>query len=239
MITDLRTESPFWLMKNGYFEVYESLSEDVKTDFAIIGGGISGALLAWRLTREGASVSLVDRRHIGMGSTCASTALLQYDIDRALHELIDLMGEKKAVRAYRLSREALCNLISLSAKLEIKSNCEQRSGIRFAKFKKDVPFLKKEFSARRRHGFDVELWDQTAVENHFPFSAPAALFTRESAIADPFRMTHAFLQDAISAGAKVFDKTEIKNIERLKKSVVLHASNEKNHGGKGHYRMRI
>ncbi|CAN5441092.1 FAD-dependent oxidoreductase [soil metagenome] len=227
MITDLRTESPFWLMRNGYLKTYESLSENIKTDFAIIGGGISGALLAWRLTREGASVSVVDRRHIGMGSTCASTALLQYDIDRALHELIDLMGEKKAVRAYKLSLKALCDLISQTAKLEIHSSCEQRSGLRFAKFKKDVGFLEKEFKARRRHGFDVEFWEQSAVENHFPFSSPAALYTGESAIADPFRMTHAFLQDAISAGAKVFDKTEIKNIERLKKSVVLHTSDGK------------
>lgn len=47
MISDVRTESPFWLMKSGFLEVYSSLSEDVKTDFVVIGGGISGALQAW------------------------------------------------------------------------------------------------------------------------------------------------------------------------------------------------
>ena len=85
-------------MRNGYLETYFTLTEDIKTDFVIIGGGISGALLARSLILKGSPVVLVDRRHIAMGSTSASTALLQYDIDRTLHELIDLLGEKTAVR---------------------------------------------------------------------------------------------------------------------------------------------
>jgi len=160
-----------------------------------------------------------------MGSTCASTGLLQYDIDRSLHELIDLLGEKKAVRAYKLSLHALCNLISLAAKLKVRTNCEPRSGLRFAKFKKDVAFLEKEFTAHAHHGFDVEFWDEAKVNQHFSFSAPAALCTLESAIADPFRLTHSFLQDAIANGGRVFDKTGLKNVERLRRSVVVHASN--------------
>jgi len=36
-------------MKSGYLEVYHALSEDLKVDFAVMGGGISGALQAWHL----------------------------------------------------------------------------------------------------------------------------------------------------------------------------------------------
>jgi heterodisulfide reductase subunit A-like polyferredoxin len=98
MIKDIRTASPFWLIRNGFLHSYNTLAEDIKTDFAIIGGGISGALLTWHLAKKGASVVLVDRPHIGMASTSASTALLQYDIDRALHELVEIMGEKLSLR---------------------------------------------------------------------------------------------------------------------------------------------
>lgn len=224
MVTDIRTESPFWLMKNGYLETYFSLSENVKADFVIIGGGISGALLAWTLIRKGVSVIVVDRRHIAMGSTAASTALLQYDIDRMLHELIELLGEKTAVRAYELSLQALLDLKKIAPKLNIDCEFEARSSIRFAKLKKDIPFIENEFDARKKHGFEVELWDEKKVGKHFPFSAPAALYTRPSATVDPFRLTLALLQDAIQHGACVFDKTDVKKIERQKNGVVLHTS---------------
>lgn len=224
-VSDIRTESPFWLMKNGYLESYSTLSEDTKADFVIIGGGISGALLARSLTVKGSSVVVVDRRHIAMGSTCASTALLQYDIDRTLHELIDIMGEKKAVRAYKLSLKALQDLEKIAKKLAIDTEFETRSSMRFAKYKKDILFIEDEFKARSKHGFDVELWDEKKIEKHFPFSAYAALYTRPSAISDPYRLTHGLLRDAMKRGAKVFDKTDVEKIERLKKSVVVHTSN--------------
>lgn len=224
MITDIRTESPFWLMKNGYLETYFSLTEEIKTDFVIVGGGVSGALLARSLIRKGAAVVLLDRRHMAMGSTSASTALLQYDIDRTLHELIEILGEKTAVRAYELSLKALQGLERIAPKLKIDNEFEPRSSMRFAKFKKDISFIKKEFEARKKHGFDVELWDQAKVEKHFPFSAPAALYTQPSATVDPYRLTHGLLQDAMKRGAKIFDKTGVERIERLARSVIIHTS---------------
>jgi len=211
-------------MKNGYLQPYFSLTEDIKTDFVVIGGGISGALMARSLVLKGADVVLLDRRHIAMGSTSASTALLQYDIDRALHELIDLLGEKTAVRAYELSLDALKDLTKIASNLKIDPEIEIRKSFRFAKLKKDVSFIEKEYAARGRHGFDVELWDENKVAKHFPFAAPAALATNPSATADPYRLTHGVLQDAVEHGVRVFDKTPVERIERQTKGVVVHTS---------------
>lgn len=221
---DIRSESPFWLMKSGYLESYFALEQDVKADFAVVGGGISGALLAWTLVKRGASVVLVDSRHLAMGSTSASTALLQYDIDRSMHELIDLLGEKTAVRAYKLSLKALDDLNLTASKLRIDNDFKTRLSIRFASFKKDVAFLEREFEVRKQHGFDVELWSEADVTKHFPFKSPAALATRPSATADPYRLTHGLLQDARRRGAMIFDKTEVHDIERLARSVIIHTS---------------
>lgn len=223
MIEDIRTASPFWLMRNGFLHSYHTLADDVQTDFVIIGGGISGALLTWHLATKGASVVLADRQHIGMASTSASTSLLQYDIDRALHELVEIMGEKKACRAYELSLKALLDLEKIAKRLKC-DDFEPRLSIRFAAFKKDVPFLEKEFRARASHGYDMELWDAAEVAKHFSFATPAALLTRPSAIADPYRLTHALLQDAIRHGARVFDKTGIEEIARSKTGVTLKTS---------------
>lgn len=224
MILDVRSESPFWLMKSGFLEVYPSLSEDLTVDFAIMGGGISGALQAWHLTHKGASVALVDRRHIAMGSTAASTALLQYDIDKSLHELIGIIGERNAVRAYEMSLEALLELEKIAKTLDIENEFMRRSSFYFAETDKDVPFLEKEVQARRKQAFEVEFCDRASVEKRFPFSAPAALYTKPAATVDPYRLTHGLLQAAIDRGAGVFDKTEVLNIEQKRDGLTLHTS---------------
>ena len=83
---DLRSGHPFWRLKNGLLADYPSLKHDESCEVAIIGGGITGALVAYHLAQEGVETVLVDTRDIGAGSTAASTALLQYEIDTELHD---------------------------------------------------------------------------------------------------------------------------------------------------------
>jgi len=211
-------------MKNGFLEVYPVLTEDIKSDFVVIGAGISGALQAWHLAHKGASVILVDGRHVGMNSTAASTALLQYDIDRALHELIDIFGEEKAARAYEMSLDSLLGLEDIAKKLPIENNFERRSSVYLADSETNFSFLEKEYKARKKYGYEVELWDSEKTEKHFPFPSPGALYTKPGAIVDPYRLTHGLLQDAIKMGARIFDKTQVNNIERHKTGVTLHTS---------------
>src|SRR5689334_12440586 len=100
---DLRSDLPFPLLRNGIIRSYPSLQRNIHTDVLIMGGGISGALTARQLVNSGQKIVLVDRRHIGMGSTAASTSLLQYEIDVPLHLLMEKIGERNAVRSYLLS----------------------------------------------------------------------------------------------------------------------------------------
>ena len=78
-----------------------------------MGGGISGALTAYYLTENGVDCILVDGRSIGQGSTCASTSLLQYELDTPLHLLIKQVGEINAIRSYQLCGESIDILIGI------------------------------------------------------------------------------------------------------------------------------
>jgi len=57
------------------------LRNDIRTDVLIIGAGITGAMVADALASYGWKVTLADRRGPAKGSTTASTALIQYEID--------------------------------------------------------------------------------------------------------------------------------------------------------------
>jgi thioredoxin reductase len=96
---------PFWLIKDGLPFAYPKLERSLRTDVVILGGGISGALMGYSLTRAGIPCVLLDGRTIGLGSTCASTSLLQYEIDTSLHELADRIGQKNADSRFTISKQ--------------------------------------------------------------------------------------------------------------------------------------
>src|ERR1700733_2564601 len=100
---DLYSNSPYWLLKNGLLNSYPSVAKNYSTEVVIMGAGISGALMGYHLKEAGFDFMIVDRRHVGMGSTAASTALIQYEIDQPLRKLIGKVGEKNALRSYQLS----------------------------------------------------------------------------------------------------------------------------------------
>src|SRR5437868_11696255 len=104
---DLRSHYPFNLLKNGILNVYPSLDKNTSTDVVIIGAGITGALVAWHLSGKGIPLIVLDKRHVGMGSTAASTSLVQYEIDTPLTKLQKLVGNANAARSYLLCRNAI------------------------------------------------------------------------------------------------------------------------------------
>jgi glycine/D-amino acid oxidase-like deaminating enzyme len=116
----LKTGLPYWLLKDGLPYNYPQLNNAVSTDVLIIGGGISGALVAYYLTNANVECMVADARTIGLGSTCASTSLLQYEIDTPLSDLVNMVGYQAAVRAYKLCSEAIYKLESIAKNVQFK-----------------------------------------------------------------------------------------------------------------------
>jgi heterodisulfide reductase subunit A-like polyferredoxin len=56
----LKSNEPFWLVKNGLLNTYPSLETDLKTDILIVGGGITGSLIAAQCVRDGYDTVLIE-----------------------------------------------------------------------------------------------------------------------------------------------------------------------------------
>jgi glycine/D-amino acid oxidase-like deaminating enzyme len=96
---DLHTGSPVWRAYRAPGPAAEPLARDVKADVAIVGMGISAAMTADALSDAGRSVILIDRRGPMLGSTAATTALVQHEIDQPLSTLSRRIGQDRAERA--------------------------------------------------------------------------------------------------------------------------------------------
>ena len=90
-------------------------------DVAIVGGGITGAALAWRFADAGLRVALVEAARIGRGSTAASTALLMQEPDADLTELAQRYGWRRARRIWQLSLAATNDFVDTLTRLRINA----------------------------------------------------------------------------------------------------------------------
>jgi glycine/D-amino acid oxidase-like deaminating enzyme len=222
---NLTSSHPFWSVHNGLPANYPSLQRDVSCDAVVIGGGITGALVAVHLAEAGVKTLVLDKRDIGTGSTSASTALLQYEIDVPLRELIKKVGPSDATRSYQLCREAIGKLERLAARLKIDCGFESKPSLFLARHQREVPELREEFQLRRKMGIELQFFEEAAIRKRFPFSRPAALFSEDGGQLDPHRLTHGLLAAGKRAGLEVCDRTEMARLEQTRRGVRITTKN--------------
>lgn len=209
---DLKNGYPFWLIKNGLPYNYPKLRQHIQTDALIVGGGISGALTAHYLMKAGIDCMVTDGRTIGLGSTCASTSLLQYELDLPLYKLSKLVGRPHAQRAYQLCSDAIDSISGLMRTSEMREDFRTMPSLYYAAYKKDVTGLKKELAARKAAGFDVQWLGEEEIKDVFGFAAPGAILSAQGAYVNAYMLTHSLLQHCMRKGMQVFDRTQVKRV---------------------------
>ncbi|HMX40200.1 MAG TPA: FAD-dependent oxidoreductase [Saprospiraceae bacterium] len=220
---NLHSDYPFWMVKEGVINSFPSLQDNHKTGVVIIGGGITGALIAHRIAAAGLRVTVVDKRHVAHGSTSASTSMLQYEVDVPLFKLIEMVGQKRAARAYQLCSEAIDEIGRIASPYPKAADFKKYPSLMYASFEKHVPqILQPEYKARLKHGFDMEWLDADSLTKQFGFAAPAAILSKQGGQVNPYKLCHYLLGDLLRQGHHVFDLTEVTGWDTDSKGVLLH-----------------
>lgn len=218
----LKAGYPFWLIKDGLPFTFPKLDHDINTEVAIIGAGISGALVRYHLINAGIDCVTIDARTIGLGSTSASTSLLQYEIDVPLYKLTDMIGKEKAERAYKLCSEAIDKLGKIIKDRGV-DYFEKKKSLYYAAYKKDSAWLKKEYEARKSAGFKVKWLEADEIEKEYGFKGYGAILSEQAAQTNAYMFAHCLLQHKHKKGKAhdIYDRTEVTHIKHSKSGVVL------------------
>nr|WP_315258623.1 FAD-binding oxidoreductase [uncultured Flavobacterium sp.] len=218
----LKSSEPFWLVKNGILNSYPSVRENLETEILIVGGGITGSLIAHQCIADGYKTILIDRRDIGNGSTSATTSMLQYEIDVPLYQLKDLIGEEAAVESYWACYKSIDDLGQIVK--QVKSDCgfKKKESLYFAAHKKDVSGLKTEFEARKKIGLPVKWLEPEEIEKKFQLkNSHGGILSQQGGSLDAFKLTHDILAYNHKKGLKIFDKTDIKKTTYKRNGVTV------------------
>ena len=217
---DLKSGYPFWAVKNGLMHAFPRLEKDTVCDVAIVGGGITGTLIAQELSAHDFDVVVLEQRDIGWGSTSASTALLQYEIDTPMMDLARDYGEDNAVLAYKACATAITDLQQLARSVKDVGFAQQKS-LYYASRRQDLVRMTAEFELRRKHGFEMEWLDATELTDRYRLTAPGAILSALAARMDPYRMAYRLLARLARAGVGIYDRTAVTSIRPHAKGVRL------------------
>lgn len=223
---DLTSNEPFWLIKDGLIHSFPSLKSPEKCDVLIVGGGITGALIAHQCIKDGFETILIDKREIANGSTSATTSMLQYEIDVPLYKLQEMVGEAGAVAAYKACEEAIEKIGDIAKEIKSKAGYKKKNSLYFTSSKKDLEWLYKEFETRKNAGFEVQWLESREIFKKFQLeNTLAGILSSHGASIDAFRFAHEILFYNHKKGLKIFDKTKLDKVKNQEDQQVITTEN--------------
>src|SRR5687768_3049884 len=162
----LRHGQPVWLQRNRRHTVtrYATLRGHHETEVAIVGGGLTGAMIAATFAEANINVMVVEAERVGLGSTAASTALLLQEPDYDLTALGRMYGAARARRLWTISHDTTREFIDTIHRLRISCGLQPRDSIYYTLNEDGVRALRREWTRRQKAGFRSEWLDAAALK---------------------------------------------------------------------------
>ena len=216
----LRVGRPLWLPDTARVQQrYPALSGQHGTAVAVVGGGMTGALVAHAFASAGISTTVLEAAHVGTGSTAASSALLLKEPDLELTQLTSRYGVRSSQRMWELSHQSADQLLALLKRLRIRCDVKTRDAVYYATTAQAAERLRREYELRARSGFDAEWLGPGQLRRLTGIGGHGAILSKGSAQFDPYRACVGIFRTASAAGANVFERSEVRRIEKAHSGV--------------------
>ena len=215
-------DSPLWTKNIEEGTTYPPLSQDIKTDIVIVGGGTTGALTAHYFMKQGINCVLVEKNKIANQSTAASTAILQYEVDTGLNRLMSMVGEQNAQQVFLFGYQAVMEMSQIVK--EINSNCDFafKPCFLYTQDPRKVDYMADECKSRQAIGINCELFTPETHQNEFSFNFEAGIYSHYgAAIINPVQFTRDLIDYNIKKGLQVFEETTIVDYNLSSRQSVL------------------
>ena len=182
-----------------------------EADVTVVGGGIAGCSAALHLAQRGYRVALVEAREIGYGASGRSGGQTIFGLATSQQSLVAQVGRYDARRLFELSVEGLGLLQSLIR--EHRIDCDYRPNhVHVAVKPRQVGELAAwERELRVEYGYDsVVLLDRDQLRAHVTSDRYlAGLLDPRSGHLHPLKYTRGLSIAAESAGARIFENTQV------------------------------
>lgn len=217
-IYDQKVQS-YWLASTAYPE-FDSLTEEIKKDVCVVGGGIAGMTTAYRLCEAGCATVLLDAGRIGYGVTGYTTAKLTSQHQLIYDRLIKALGRDRA-QAYAGANQSAIDWVEETIDREgIDCDFTRLPAYVYAEADKDLKDLEKEHKAYEKLGLPGGITANTGL----PFPVPGALRMDNQAQFHPIKYLYGLADAARRKGLMIHEGTQVLMLERADDQWTIHTS---------------
>lgn len=203
-------------------EQYPYLTENIKTQVLVIGGGVAGALALYQFVKKGYSCVLVDADRFGMRSTSITTALLQYELEDNYEDLKKMMSERDVEASYELGSLGIKEVEKIIKELGNHCDFQVNDTLLLTNSMLDVKALSREYEYRLRMGYPVTLYQE--MDNPTPFQLKAGIYSKDGgARLNPCKFTRQLLKASEKKNAKLYENTKIKALSYSGNQIIAKA----------------
>lgn len=184
-------------------DVYESLSGDVDTDVAVVGGGITGLTCAAMLTEAGVGVTVVEARRLGAGTSGRTTGKVTSQHGLIYQELVEQHGEEVA-QGYGQANEAAISVVGdLIRRHHIDADLTAADAYVYTEDRDHLPRMQREVDVAQGLGLPARWTDTTDL----PFPVEGAVrFTGQYQL-HAIKYVAGLAQAVTAAGGNVHEGT--------------------------------
>lgn len=202
-----KAPSSYWLDSTRWAS-FHALKKDIKTDIAIIGGGIAGITSAYLLKNEGYKVALIEANEMLHGTTSKTTAKITCQHGLKYNKLLKKFGEEKTAMYGASNQFALDFLSDLIKNKSIACDFISKPSYIFAQKNESLEELQKEVDVCCNLNFPVSYVEKL----DFPFNVKAAIKFDNQAQFHPLKYLSALAKEIPLDGSYIFENTRIVNI---------------------------
>lgn len=170
-------------------------------------GGSSAAQYAYYLAGSELEVVVLEKGRIGGGSTSTNTGIIQYSGEKMFTALVHTFGENYIERHLQLRKEAIDKIETASRGVDIDCEFRRKDTLYAASCPEDINRLRIEYEFIKRHGVKIDFWNRAQIEEKYPFSKDAAIYSYDDGELNPYKFTHALFQYAGHRGIRIYEHT--------------------------------
>lgn len=145
----------------------EISEKDNTADVVVIGGGLAGTVLAYKVSGLGKRVVLLEHEPPESSVTAHTTAFLTHIVDTRFDQLVKMFGEESARMVWQSHAWAVDEIERIIDTEHISCDFERCHGYIYASEEKQWSDVEQEATSAKKHGFDVHL---TKEKGNLPFT---------------------------------------------------------------------
>src|SRR6185295_11475857 len=200
---------------------YPKFRGNQTAEVVVIGGGLTGCASAYALATAGFDVILVEADRIATGSTSAGLGAIVPEPATSYREAEHAVGRRTARTAWKETHRSALEFATALKKLRVQTDLAPASFLINARLPDEAAALKKEHAARRDAGVPTPWLSGAAVAKEADTRSTGALRDRDAFVFDPVRAALGLAGAAEKAGARVFEKSEVRRTTFTRKNVTV------------------